>query len=488
MPADKLGLQSVNPTNAANHDEIENQARLVEFAQDAILVRDTHGVILFWNLGAEQLYGWTKTEARGRIVQDLLRAEYPKPLKEIETQVLQAGAWEGQIIHATRTGRRVVEASRWALHRDLQGRPLGFLEINRDITDEVRALEAMEEQVRLLELAHDAIIVREKNSAVKFWNSGAEHLYGWTRKEAFGKITHDLLQTEFPEQFDAVNDKLFNSGVWEGELWHVTRDGARICVLSRQVIQRDRDGQTIGILEINRDITDRKNMEESLRHLSARLLQLQDEERRRIARELHDSTGQTLAAMVIHLSALKARVTEMDAQAQSTLEEVAALAQQAATEIRTISYLLHPPQLDFSGLTSTLQWFVEGFARRSNIQVNLEISSQLGRLSQAIETTVFRIVQEALSNVFRHSESPEATVRVVLDAKQLQVEVADKGKGISPEVMAALKAKGGGLGVGLLGMGERVRQFGGTFHVSRGTAGTTVRATFPASAIEDGKS
>jgi len=484
---DPAGLQPPKAPNIAKQEEIENQARLVDSAQDAILVRDTRGAILFWNRGAEYLYGWTKAEAQGKIVHDLLQTEFPRPLKDIETQVLETGTWEGQIIHTTRTGQRVVEASRWALHRDCKGRPLGFLEINRDITDEVRTLEALEEQTRLLELAHDAIIVRETNSAIKFWNSGAERLYGWTRLEAFGKATHDLLQTEFPEPFDAVHEKLFNSGTWEGELRHVTRDGGRICVLSRQVIQRDHDGQAIGILEINRDITERKKAEESLRRLSARLLQLQDEERRRIARELHDSTGQSLAAMVMHLSALKTRIAEMDAEAQATLDEVAALAQQAAAETRTISYLLHPPQLDFSGLTSTLQWFVEGFTRRSNIQVHLEISSDLGRLPQAIETTVFRIVQEALSNVFRHSESPVATVRVVLDSKQLEVEVADKGKGISPAVMAALKGKGGNLGVGLLGMGERVRQFGGTFHVTPGKDGATVTATFPASAMADGK-
>lgn len=483
VPPDKPRSHSAKTRNFAAVEEIENQARLVESAQDAILVRDIRGAILFWNRGAEQLYGWTKGEAKGKIVHDLLRTEFPKLLKDIETQVLETGVWEGRIIHTTRTGRRVVEASRWALHRDLKGQPLGFLEINRDITEEVDALHAVDEQARLLDLAHDAIIVRYTDSAIKFWNSGAERLYGWTRQEAIGKTTHDFLQTEFPEPFDVVHGKLFNSGAWEGELNHVTRDGARICVLSRQVIQRDHDGKSIGILEINRDITGRKKAEESLRCLSARLLQLQDEERRRIARELHDSTGQTLAAMVMHLSALKTRIAEMDAEAQATLEDVAALAQQAAAETRTISYLLHPPQLDFSGLASTLQWFVEGFTRRSNIRVDLEISSELDRLPQAIETTVFRIVQEALSNVFRHSESPVATVRVVLDSKQLKVEVADKGKGIPPAVMAALKGKGGNLGVGLLGMAERVRQFGGTFHVSPGNDGATVTATFPASAM-----
>ena len=110
-----------------------------------------------------------------------------------------------------------MEASRWALHRDQKGQPLGFLEINRDITEEVEALQSVDELARLLDLAHDAIIVRHVNSTIKFWNSGAERLYGWTRHETLGKVTYDLLQTEFPEPFDVVHEKLFSSGSWEGE-------------------------------------------------------------------------------------------------------------------------------------------------------------------------------------------------------------------------------------------------------------------------------
>src|SRR5580704_17988557 len=136
----------------------------------------------------------------------------------------------------------------------------------------------------LLELAHDAIIVRDVDSTILFWNRGAQETYGWSAAEVY--------------------EKLYSVGSWEGELVHWTREGKRIMVASRQVLQRDSRGRSIGILEINRDVTPRKEAEEALRNLSARLLQLQDEERRRIARELHDSTGQSLAALVIHLSAV----------------------------------------------------------------------------------------------------------------------------------------------------------------------------------------
>ena len=143
----------------------------------------------------------------------------------------------------------------------------------------------------LLDLAHDAIIVRDVNSVILFWNRGAQNTYGWTPAEACGNVTHQFLKTEFPEPLDQVYEKLYKAGSWEGELVHWTRDGKRLVVASRQVLQRDSQGRTVGILEINRDVTPRKDAEEALRNLSARLLQLQDEERRRIARELHDSTG-----------------------------------------------------------------------------------------------------------------------------------------------------------------------------------------------------
>src|SRR5580700_60854 len=159
----------------------------------------------------------------------------------------------------------------------------------------------------LLELAHDAIIVRDVDSVILFWNRGAQETYGWTAAEACGNVTHTFLKTEFPEPLDQVYEKLYSVGSWEGELVHWTREGKRIMVASRQVLQRDSRGRTIGILEINRDVTPRKEAEEALRNLSARLLQLQDEERRRIARELHDSTGQSLAALVIHLSTVSAK-------------------------------------------------------------------------------------------------------------------------------------------------------------------------------------
>ncbi len=342
----------------------------------------------------------------------------------------------------------------------------------------------------LLHLAHDSIIVRDINSVILFWNRGAERTYGWTATEACGNVTHTFLRTEFPEPFDQIDEKLFKSGLWEGELIHRTREGKRITVASRQVVQRDKQGRAIGILEINNNITLRKEAEQSLRNLSARLMQLQDEERRRIARELHDSTGQSLAALVIHLSAVMARVGEADPTAAGLLREAIQLSQTASDEIRTLSYLLHPPTLDHAGLRSALEWYVDGFTQRSKVKVDLKVSLGPNRLTEIEERTLFRIVQESLTNIFRHSGSDTASVSISLNSGIVRLEVADNGKGIPNDILVLLNSSGGQLGVGIRGMRERVRQLGGWLQIRARRDGTTIIACFPVreAAGDDGRS
>jgi PAS domain S-box-containing protein len=326
----------------------------------------------------------------------------------------------------------------------------------------------------LLELAHDAIIVRDVDSVILFWNRGAQNTYGWTPAEACGNVSHQFLKTEFPEPLEQVYEKLYKVGSWEGELVHSTRDGKRIVVASRQVLQRDSQGRTVGILEINRDVTPRKEAEEALRNLSARLLQLQDEERRRIARELHDSTGQSLAALVIHLSAVSAKIADVDPAAGDLLREAILLSQKASDETRTLSYLLYPPTLDYAGLRSALEWYIEGFTQRSKVKVDLHVSLGPNRLPEIVERTLFRIVQESLTNIFRHSGSDTASVHIEALSGTVRLEVADNGKGIPEEILATLNSSGGQLGVGIRGMRERVRQLGGWLQIKSRLTGATI--------------
>lgn len=355
-----------------------------------------------------------------------------------------------------------------------------------------RASRAANEKLHseLLELAHDAIIVRDVDSTILFWNRGAQETYGWSAAEACGNVTHAFLQSEFPEPLDQIYEKLHSVGSWEGELVHWTREGKRLVVASRQVLQRDSQGRTIGILEINRDITPRKEAEEALRNLSARLLQLQDEERRRIARELHDSTGQSLAALVIHLSAVSAKISDVDPAAADLLREAIVLSQKASDETRTLSYLLYPPTLDYAGLRSALEWYIEGFTQRSKVKVELNVSLGPNRLPEIVERTLFRIVQESLTNIFRHSGSDTASVQIDARSEIVRLEVADQGKGIPQDILATLNSSGGQLGVGIRGMRERVRQLGGWLQIRSQPAGTTIIVTLSTntSASDDGRS
>ena len=215
----------------------------------------------------------------------------------------------------------------------------------------------------------------------------------------------------------------------------------------------------------------------NLRELSARLLQLQDDERRRIARELHDSVGQMLAALTMNLSAVRADVDRLTKTAASLVDSEN-LVQEMSTEVRTISHLLHPPLLDEAGLPSALRWYVDGFSRRSKIKVDLDLPEEFGRLPRESETAIFRVVQESLTNIHRHSRSPIARIRLRQRDHNVLVEVEDKGKGIPSEKRQEMESTGTP-GVGIRGMRERLRQLGGTLEIDSNGSGTIVVAQLP---------
>jgi signal transduction histidine kinase len=216
---------------------------------------------------------------------------------------------------------------------------------------------------------------------------------------------------------------------------------------------------------------------QKLRELSARLMQSQDDERRRIARELHDSVGQTLAALSMNLTKVETDIERLN-QTARTIADSSTLVQEMNKEVRTISYLLHPPMLDEAGLGSALRWYVDGFTQRSGIKVELEIAEDFGRLQPELETAVFRTVQESLTNVHRHSGSKTARVRVLRSAGELRLQVEDDGGGMAAEKLDKVVLDGTP-GVGIRGMRERLRQLGGTLEVNSSHTGTTVEVRVP---------
>lgn len=224
---------------------------------------------------------------------------------------------------------------------------------------------------------------------------------------------------------------------------------------------------------------ERARSEKALRELSRRLLQLQDEERRRIARALHDTVAQNLAALSMNLAHLHSLSDQLPEEAGALLADCLASSEQCSEELRTTSYLLHPPLLDELGLGGAFREYADGFAGRSRIRVDLELPPDLQRLPKDIETTLFRVMQEALANTHRHASSKTASVRLALQPGQVRLDVGDSGCGIPEHKLSAAQRTMSGIGVGIAGMRERVRQLGGRLEIATSPTGTTVSASIP---------
>jgi signal transduction histidine kinase len=229
---------------------------------------------------------------------------------------------------------------------------------------------------------------------------------------------------------------------------------------------------------LHSEIHRRVQTEEMLRKLSARILTLQDEERRRLGRELHDSAGQLLAALHINLGVIAQR-TQNDPTLSARVADSAALADQVISEIRTLSYLLHPPMLDETGLASAVEWYARGFSDRSKIAVDLDIDAGLPRFPTEVETAIFRIVQESLVNIHRHSGSRIASISLQANVEGASLTIRDEGCGIPAEILKSMEDGGANIGVGIGGMRERARQLGGAISIRRTNPGTLVEVSLP---------
>jgi len=244
-------------------------------------------------------------------------------------------------------------------------------------------------------------------------------------------------------------------------------------------VQERTDELTKANTSLQSEIADRKEKEELLRQLSGHLMHAQDQERRRIARELHDNSGQTLAAIAVNLSRIENLVPDAPPKVLNLVADTAAMAEQTSREIRTISYLMHPPLLDEAGLLAAINWLANGFTQRSGIRVGVETPEEFARLPGDIEVTIFRIVQETLTNVARHSGSPTAFIKLTRQPGEVVLTVRDEGKGIPPEKLEKVQGNFSSLGVGVAGVWERVRQFGGELEINSNSRGTTVMVVVP---------
>jgi PAS domain S-box-containing protein len=348
-----------------------------------------------------------------------------------------------------------------------------------------------------LEAIKAAIIVTDSAGNITYWNPFAEELYGWPSKEVVGHNIMEITVSAASEQEAREHMSALNDGkCWSGEFQVRCKNGEFLTALVTLSPMIDDSGTAIGVVGISQDLSSRKQAEEelqnahaelekrvqqrtaelayineSLQKLSGQLIRAQDDERRRIARELHDSTGQVLAALAMNLSQMQKDSSPANLR---KFEECRELITSAASEIRNLSYLLHPPLIDEVGLASAVAEYVQGFQKRSGLTVQFEISQDVGRLDGNREITLFRIIQESLGNIHRHSGSSTANVKICCLQNDVQLEIRDQGRGL-PD-----KADGGrSSGVGIKGMQERLRPFGGTLRITSDTTGTCVKVTLP---------
>jgi PAS domain S-box-containing protein len=395
--------------------------------------------------------------------------------------------------------------------------------ITQSILDELPVLRMKADRAigllaSIVDSSDDAIISKTLEGVITSWNAGAERLFGYTAKEAIGQhISMIIPRDRLDEETKLLARLSQGDRIDHFDTIRVRKDGATLDISLSISAVRDSAGKIIGVSKIARDITARKRIErelhqseerfrtladaldtqvqfrtqelrrrnaeilqqsDQLRDLSGRLMFAQDQERRRIARELHDSAGQNLAALGMTLARLENDANRDPALLSKSIKHAQDLIQKLTEEIRTTSYLLHPPMLDELGLSSALRWYTEGLTERSGISIELNIPDDLGRLAPEVELAIFRLVQECLTNIHRHSGSKTAVIRIAREPDKIYAEVQDHGKGISTERLAEIQSHG--VGVGITGMRERVRQSHGELTIDSDPLGTKITAIFPA--------
>ena len=393
--------------------------------------------------------------------------------------------------------------------------------VSRSLLDELPALRQKADKAigllaAIVDFSDDAIVSESLDGVITSWNRGAEKLFGYTAEEAVGQHISLVIPANRKDVEAAILERIARGERLEHfDAVRVRKGGTTVEVSLTVSPVRDAAGKIIGASKIARDITERKRVEralheseerlsaladaletqvefrtrelqrqntevlqqsETLRNLSARLMETQDEERRHIARELHDSAGQTLSVLSITLARL-AKSASGDPALAKDVEEAEDLLQHLTHEIRTTSYLLHPPLLEENGLSSALSWYVQGLKERSGLAIELSVPKIFERLPGEIELVIFRLVQECLTNIHRHSGSKTAVIKVAHTTGKIHVEVRDQGKGMSPEKLIEIQSQG--TGVGIRGMRERVRHVHGELTIESSESGTNVIAAIP---------
>lgn len=511
---------NVDITHAKEADRANNLlAAIVDSSDDAIISKNLNGVITSWNKAAERVFGHTAEEAIGRNITLII-----PPDRRVEETTILERLKRGQRIDHFETIRMRKDGTFLDISltispvKDATGRIIGASKVARDITERKhaeRALQESEERFRaIVETTPECVKLVAADGTLLHMNpSGLAMLSANSPDRVVGNSVYDLIAPQDRDRFRAFNQRVCGGEKGSLEFDLVALDGVTRHVETHAAPLHMEDGRVVQ-LAVSRDITERARVQEQLRkseeglrnladqlekqvqsrtqeleqrnaevlqqseqlrELSNRLLQTQDDERRHIARDLHDSAGQIIAALAMNLASMTQHVRKNPILGK-VLDDSQTLIQQLNKEIRTTSYLLHPPLLDENGLPEAIRWYLHGLMERSGLSVDLEIADGFGRLPDEMELAIFRVVQECLTNIHRHSGSKIAMIRLSQTTDTVALEIQDQGKGIAPEKLNGIRARSG---VGITGMRERVRHFQGTMQIHSNGKGTKISVSLP---------
>jgi len=468
-------------------DNEEKFRLLVSGIHDYAIFRlDLDGRITTWNTGAGRLFGYQASEALGQPLSHLFQAcDQLTPEQHLRI-ALQDGHIQDECQQLRADGTVFWATADVTLLRDEKDLPRGFAVITRDITERRQQREAIKHREAQLNAffsnAPVGMAIIDKDLRFQRINEPYSRLNGLDSSENVGLQVRDVVQ-DLAGLIEPVIRQVVSTGVpvlnYEITGHSPTNSGGTGWWL-KSFFPILTEGEAVTqIGAVVQDITELKRAENTVRWLSGRLLQLRDDERRRLARDLHDSLGQTLTAIKMNLSYLARDTSRLDERGRNAVTESLELIDGCLKEVRTISHLLHPPMLDEVGLLPAVRWFATGFAQRSGIEVQLDLPASLRRLPSELEIAVFRVVQESLTNVHRHSGSSIAVIRLEVDSGRIRLQVIDHGRGIPPQKLS-YRNENDTVGVGILGMRERLRQLHGRMEITSSEGqGTNVQVTIP---------
>ncbi len=465
---------------------------IVRSSDVAIIGRKLDGTVVSWNPAARRMFGYSAKEMIGRSILTLV-----PPERLAQSRKLMAAVRRGQRLQhieaeaMRKDGTRIPFVVTVSPVRNEEGKLVGASVIARDIIQRKRADARIryerDRAQRYLDIAEVIILVLDRRGRIVLLNRKGCEVLGWGQDECrllhrdwFSNCVPRVYRRQARENFrrrlsqEPAGPRHYESPV-------LTRSGQERLIAWHSRVLRDEDGRAIGKLISGEDVTERRAAEEALRQFPGRLLQVRDEERRRIARELHDSTAQRLAFLITQLGRAQRLGAQANGNAARLLREARAAAGQALREVRSLAYLLHPPLLEEMGLVSALRVYIAGLQKHNKMQIDLDIAARLDRFPRNIELCAFRIVQEALSNALRHSRSRSARVQLVREPGSLVVKVIDRGRGLPRVDGGQSQVMGRRVGLGLAGMRERVSLVDGRLEIRSGKSGTTVTAVIPVS-------